>query len=152
MEHPKDVGDRSMLAIMYALRARGYDLLVPFGENTRYDLVIDNGRSLAKVQCKTGRLRAGAIHFATCSTYAHHPNPKLRFRPYGSEVDVFAVYCAGTGCVYLIPSRDIAPKRTATLRVTPARNQQRRGIRPASQYEIAQIELPTAGPGARAGG
>ncbi|MBA2462518.1 MAG: hypothetical protein H0V45_12245 [Actinobacteria bacterium] len=57
---------------MLALRQVGYALLVPFGENTRYDLVIDDGVRLARVQCKTGRLREGAIRFASCSTYAHH--------------------------------------------------------------------------------
>jgi hypothetical protein len=50
MQHPKDVGDRSTLAIMYALRLDGYAILVPFGENTRYDLVIDNGSRLRRVQ------------------------------------------------------------------------------------------------------
>ena len=51
MEHPKDVGDKSTLAIMLALRETGYGVLVPFGENTRYDLVIDDGRALRRVQC-----------------------------------------------------------------------------------------------------
>ena len=77
MEHPKAIGDRSTLAIMLALHEAGYDLLVPFGENTRYDLVIDDGTHLARVQCKTGRLREGAILFNTCSSYAHHPNPRV---------------------------------------------------------------------------
>src|SRR5580765_1836378 len=61
MEHPKDVGDKSTLAIMLALRETGYGVLVPFGENTRYDLVIDDGCALRRVQCKTGRLRRGAV-------------------------------------------------------------------------------------------
>ena len=43
MEHPKEIGDRSTLAAMLGLKAAGYALLVPFGENTRYDLVIDDG-------------------------------------------------------------------------------------------------------------
>jgi hypothetical protein len=35
MEHPKDVGDRSTLAIMLALRDCGYAVYVPFGEGRR---------------------------------------------------------------------------------------------------------------------
>jgi PD-(D/E)XK endonuclease len=62
MEHPKDIGDRSRLAVMLALRAAGFAVLIPFGENTRYDLVIDDGYSLGRVQCKTGRLFNGASH------------------------------------------------------------------------------------------
>jgi len=70
MEHPKDVGDRTTLAVMLALRDAGFAISVPFGENTRYDLVIDDGVRLLRVQCKTGRLRNGSIFFATCSTSA----------------------------------------------------------------------------------
>jgi hypothetical protein len=151
VEHPKAIGDRSTLAIMWALRAVGYDLLVPFGENTRYDLVIDDGQNLAKVQCKTGRIRNGAIVFKVCSSYAHHPNPKNRFRPYGNEIDYFAVYCPDNGGAYLVPRADVATRFQALLRVEPARNAQRLHVRVAADYEIARIELPTAEPGARAG-
>jgi hypothetical protein len=71
MEHPKDVGDRSTLAIMLGLRDAGFAVSVPFGENTRYDLIADDGERLLRVQCKSGRLRRGAIVFATASTYGH---------------------------------------------------------------------------------
>jgi PD-(D/E)XK endonuclease len=46
MKHPKDIGDRTQLAVMLALRSLGYAVLTPFGENTRYDLVIDDGSRL----------------------------------------------------------------------------------------------------------
>ena len=49
MEHPKGIGDRTTLAVMLALREAGYGLLVPFGENTRYDLVIESDDRLEKV-------------------------------------------------------------------------------------------------------
>jgi hypothetical protein len=77
---PKDVGDRSTLAVMLALSAAGYAVYLPFGENTRCDLIIDDGATLARVQCKTGRLRNGAVTFKTCSSYMHHPHPKMRAR------------------------------------------------------------------------
>ncbi len=97
MEHPKAKGDRSTLAIMLALSEVGYAVLVPFGENTRYDLVIDDGESLKRVRCKTGRLREGGIRFAACSSYAHHPNPKMVVRDYLGQIDYFGVYCPETG-------------------------------------------------------
>jgi PD-(D/E)XK nuclease superfamily protein len=43
VQHPKAVGDRTTLAAMLALYQAGYAVLMPFGENTRYDLVIDDG-------------------------------------------------------------------------------------------------------------
>jgi len=66
VEHPKDIGDTT-LAVTLALREAGYAIYMPFGENTRVDLVIDDGNELARVQCKTGRLRGGAVRFRTCS-------------------------------------------------------------------------------------
>jgi hypothetical protein len=139
MEHPKAVGDRSTLAIMAVLETVGYAVFLPFGENTRYDLVIDDGRTLSRVQCKTGRLRQGAIRFGACSTYAHHPNPKVIRRPYLGEIDHFAVYCPDTTGVYLIPITDIAVRRQGALRVDPPRNCQRLRIRYAADYEIGKL-------------
>ena len=104
---------------MYALRARGYCVLAPFGENTRYDLAIDDGSRLARVQCKTGRLRRGAIVFKTSSTYGHHPNPRVIKRDYLDEVDFFAVFCPETGGVYLIPIEDMPNRSMVQLRVEP---------------------------------
>src|SRR4051812_23077131 len=129
MEHPKDVGDKSTIAIMLALRLQGYGVFVPFGENTRYDLVISDGDGLRKVQCKTGRLRDGCVKFRTSSSYAHHPNPKIRSRNYQGEIDDFAVYCPQLGSVYLIPIEDVMTGYHASLRVEPTRNGQLKNIR-----------------------
>jgi hypothetical protein len=139
MEHPKAVGDRTTLAIMAVLEMNGFAILVPFGENTRYDLVIDDGTTLSRVQCKTGRLRGGAVRFGACSTYAHHPNPKVIRRPYLGEIDHFAVYCPETSGVYLIPIADIPVRRQGALRVDPPRNCQRLRIRFAADYEIGRL-------------
>jgi hypothetical protein len=139
--HPKAIGDRSVLALMLALEDAGIPFLVPFGENTRYDLVLELGTELARVQCKTGRLRNGAILFATCSCYGHHRNPATARRDYAGEVDYFAVYCPQTTGVYLIPISDLPVRVQGALRVTPPRNNQRRNIRFAADYEIAKVSV-----------
>jgi hypothetical protein len=142
MEHPKDKGDVTTLAVMLALRGCGYVVLVPFGENSRYDLVIDDGSTLAKVQCKTGRLRSGAVRWNVCSNYFHHPNPRFRTRDYHGEVDFFGVYCRETNAVYLVPIAHLGLARaTASIRVEPAKNGQRKLIRHAAQYEIGRINM-----------
>ena len=138
MEHPKDIGDRTTLAVMLALSDAGYQIAVPFGENTRYDLVLDDGATLRRVQCKTGRLRKGAVEFSTASSYAHHPNEKPTQRHYVGQVDHFAVHCRETGGVYLIPIGEL-PLDRAYLRVTEPRNGQRKRIRFACDYEIARV-------------
>src|SRR5437773_163957 len=118
MEHPKDIGDRSMLAVMAALQEIGWALYTPFGENTRIDLIIDDGTRLLRVQCKTGRLRDGVVRFAVCSTYGHHRHPLTAKRTYRGEVDFFAVYCPETAGVYLVPIEDLSTTSTqAYMRV-----------------------------------
>jgi PD-(D/E)XK endonuclease len=143
-EHPKAVGDRSTLAIMLGLQEAGYRIAaVPFGENTRYDLVIASASELARVQCKSGRLRAGAVRFKTCSTYDHHSIRKPS-RDYLGEVDYFAIYCRENSGVYLVPIRDLDVRVQGALRVTPPRNNQRRYVRFAADYEIAKVTVSPA--------
>jgi hypothetical protein len=152
VEHPKAIGDRSALAAILALEAAGWAVYAPFGENTRADFLIDDGRQVSRVQCKTGRLRAGVIQFKVCSSYAHHSNPAARARDYLDEIDFFAVYCPETGGVYLVPIRDIELRWQGSLRVDPPRNNQRGRVRMADAYRIANVSVEvTAEPGASSG-
>ena len=139
MDHPKDIGDGSTLAIMTALRMSGVAIYVPFGENTRCDLIVDDDGELIRVQCKTGRLREGAIRFAVCSCYGHHRNPQASRRNYEGEVDYFAVYCPETTGVYMVPIDDVPLRAAALLRIDPPRNNQRKRIRFAADYQIARV-------------
>jgi hypothetical protein len=149
VDHPKDIGDRTTLAVMLALREAGYVIAVPFGENVRYDLIIDDGLRLARVQCKTGRLRAGAVLFSTASTYLHHSNPGVSRRGYLGEIDYFGVYCVTTSGVYLVPIEDVPTRTAAMLRVDPSRNGQHKRIRLAADYEIGTVRLPSVRRGLR---
>jgi hypothetical protein len=139
MEHPKDIGDHSALAIAIALRAAGHAVYVPFGENTRADFVIDDGRRLARVQCKTGRLRNGVVQFKTCSSYAHHSNPASRARDYLGQIEYFAVYCPETSGIYLMPIEEVPVRWNGSLRVAEARNSQKLRVRYAKDSEIGRV-------------
>jgi hypothetical protein len=115
-------------------------VLIPFGENTRYDLVVEEAGRFLKVQCKTGRRREGSIRFRVCSFYYHHPDKRgkpFSSRPYTGEVDCFGVYCPDNDVVYLVPANEVADCRNmVTLRLVPPRNNQVKKIRWASDYEI----------------
>ncbi len=75
VEHPKTVGDRSVLAIIGGLQRLGYGIYMPFGENTRCDLIVEADGRLVRVQCKTGRLRRGAIEFTSVQHLWPPPQP-----------------------------------------------------------------------------
>ena len=141
VEHPKRIGDRTTRAVMLALSAQGHEVALPFGENTRYDLIVDRSGRLSRVQCKTGRLRDGTVRFATSSTYAHLPSPRELRRHYLGQIDEFAVYCPETNSVYLIPISEVQTRASAYLRVDPPRNSQTQGIRLASRFHVATIAI-----------
>ena len=112
---------------MYGLAATGKQVLMPLGSHHRYDLAYEEDGKLVKVQCKTGRLRKGALTFRPCSL------GRGPARDYRGEVDFFGVVSHEREEIYLVPVADV-PARLAHLRLTPAKNGQVSGVRLASDY------------------
>ena len=134
MEHPEEIGDRSTLAVIYGLRELGYDLL----DNTRYDLVIENGMWQARIQCKDWATARQSDHLPHRQLLPSSSEPKDPETYYVGEIDFFRV-CPENGAIYLIPITQAPTGAMATLRVNPPRNGQRRRIRYASTFEIARL-------------
>lgn len=133
----KSVGDLTEAAVTLALLKDNKVVLKPVGDNQRYDLVTHDGSTFLKIQCKTGRLRNGAIAFATCSSYAHRGGVR---KGYGGEADLFGVYCPDLDSVYLVPV-DIVGTSQCLLRVTPPKKGIQREGRLASTYQIKSTSL-----------
>jgi len=76
--HPKAVGEKTEAIIIAELIKKDYVVLLPFGDNQRYDLVIHHNNEFIRVQCKTGRLRNGAIVFNTISIGVNTKGYKLK--------------------------------------------------------------------------
>jgi hypothetical protein len=132
-DHPVDVGQRTEAVILAELVKRGYQVLVPFGVNHRYDLVIDGADGFIRVQCKTGRLQDGVIVFSTKSCQSN--TRRTVIRDYRGEADLFLVYCPQTGQTYAVPVA-AAPKGYMYLRVGPPRNNQSSRIHWATDYAL----------------
>ncbi len=130
----KAVGDRSEAIVLAALVKKGYFVSIPFGENQRYDLLADDGKRIFRVQVKTGRLRGDVIAYSCSSSHTHRGGTHAR--PYFGQADIIAVYCPQNGKVYLVPEEEFVASR-AHLRLTAPVNNQRRGIRWASRFELA---------------
>ena len=131
----KRVGDLSELRVMCDLVRAGYLVSIPFGEDHRYDLVIERDFILSRVQVKTGRLRNGAVIFNCYSSHSHRGGPTCR--PYIGEVEYFGVFCPDTDCTYLIPLSDM-PVQQGNLRVNATRNGQMKGLRWADDYILGK--------------
>jgi hypothetical protein len=131
--HPVDVGQRTEAAILSELVRRGFSVLLPFGVNQRYDLVLDIDGGFVRAQCKTGRVRNGSIEFSSRSTRANRTC--TYHRSYRDDIEVFLVHCPQVNGIYAVPV-DEAPRSSMALRLTHARNGQTEGTHPASEYEL----------------
>jgi hypothetical protein len=137
-QHPVAVGDQTTAMVLARLLEVYPQVLLPFGENQRYDLVIEDGDRFIRVQCKTGRLRNGCVVFATCSFTYHHPSnrgTKQYQHHYRGAADVFGVYCRETDGVYLIGVDEVGT-RGCSLRIAPTRNAQAKKVRWAKDFEL----------------
>jgi hypothetical protein len=131
--HPVDVGLRPEATILAEMVRRGYQVLVPFGTNQRYDLVLDMNGEFVRAQCKKGRLRNGVIRFPARSTRANRQG--IYFRGYSGQVEIFLVHCPETNQIYAVPVDEV-PATDGWLRVDPTRNGQQERIRWARDYEL----------------
>jgi PD-(D/E)XK endonuclease len=132
-DHPVDVGQRTEAAILSELVRRGYSVLLPFGVNQRYDLVLDLDGKFVRAQCKTGRLRGGSIEFSPRSVRANRSG--VFTRSYQGDVEIFLVHCPQVDRIYAVPVEE-TPRSHMALRLKPARNGQARRTHPAEKYEL----------------
>jgi hypothetical protein len=119
--------------VLAALIKAGYKVSIPFGEDNRYDFIIDRDGILSRVQVKTGRLRKGVVIFNCYSSHTHRNGPACR--PYTGEIEYFAVYCPDTDETYMIGS-DIKSVTIGSLRVCAPKNGQIKKLRWAADYRL----------------
>ncbi|HJU54212.1 MAG TPA: group I intron-associated PD-(D/E)XK endonuclease [Pyrinomonadaceae bacterium] len=127
--HTREEGISTEAKIMAALVAAGYSVFIPFGDGHKCDFVIDDEVSLRRVQCKTGRVRSGALHFCA---YSKAGNGYARVS-YRGLADLFAVLNPVDGKVYLIPVDEVGETEVA-LRLVPTLNNQKQRVRWAESY------------------
>ncbi len=136
----KTIGELSEAIIMAKLLEAGYGVLTPFGDNRRYDLVIEDADgNFYRVQCKTGWVEndGACVHFKPASSYYHTKAGKTGHgrKDYRGQIDFFAVYCPDTRKAYLVPV-DHVGTANASLRLQPIANKQEKNVRWAKDYEI----------------
>ncbi len=130
--NPKSIGEHSEGQIISAFFRAGKVVLLPFGDNQRYDLVVDEDGQFLRIQCKTGRVKDGCVQFSTCST---NFRSSQRY-DYRGQADVFAVYVPPPlDRVYVVPVSDVC-RSVAVLRLRPPQNSQVNRIKMASDYEF----------------
>jgi hypothetical protein len=130
----KQKGDLAELMIAADLRRRGYKVAFPFGEDWDYDLIIERGGALERVQVKYFA-STGSVVYVRC--YSHSmTNGRVRATKHytARTVDWIAVWDATTATAYYIPSVVFDGYSILTLRLVPTRNGQTERTRDASDF------------------
>jgi hypothetical protein len=131
VHHTKDKGDLGTAKAHADLVANGFMVLFPATEHAEFDLVAYSGGDFNRIQVKYRSARNGAVTVNFRSVWADrhgtHMKPSNK-----SEVDVLCIYCPETdSCYYLRPR---SHGQSVTLRVTPSRNGQVRGVLAADDF------------------
>jgi PD-(D/E)XK endonuclease len=94
-----------------------------------YDLILDLGPKLLRVQCKWAVRQGGVLVIRTgrCRRGREGNIIHRSYRP--DEIDAIAAYCLDTGRCYLLPHELSVKRSLVQLRVAPTKNNQVEGIR-----------------------
>ncbi|USZ69374.1 group I intron-associated PD-(D/E)XK endonuclease [Halorussus salilacus] len=106
----KDKGDETEATVIQRLISNGYSVSIPFGDNDKYDLIVDDGNRLYRVQCKT----AWANKEETMRFNTHSQTTKdgeYHEKTYHGEIDAFLVRYPEDGTIYWVDVEDATEQK-----------------------------------------
>ncbi len=129
-EYNYDLGSTTEAIILSAYLRSGFQVSVPFSNLSAYDLIVDTGKQLLKVQAKTAWESRGCLNYHGRRRVGGSHNSRRAYEV--GEIDYFAIYCPQTNSLFAIPAEGHG--KAGVLRVTPAKNNQKKLIRWAEDY------------------
>lgn len=128
-------GDLAETWFLADMIQRGYKVAIPYGENWRYDLIVERGFGLERVQVKYVESK-GESFVVKCHSSSHMAGNQYSAKPYSAdEVDWIAVYDGSSQRGYYLPISTVGDQPQIVLRITPAKNGQTKGIRWAKDFQ-----------------
>lgn len=133
--HTKDKGDTGVGRVIADLIASGVQVALPLSEHMPFDLIAIDPEDweVRRVSVKFRSLESsGRLEVRFRSSWADRNGTQHRHHD-KTEYDVTAIHCPDTGECYYVLNEEAADQ-TFTLRVTPPKNGQTKGVRFASEY------------------
>ena len=124
----KELGNLTELLCITRLYSLGCGVSIPFGDSEKYDFIADINGNLYRLQCK----HANPLYDENGNV---KNKPSVRHKYTEKDCDYFITYYEGKS--YLIPVSECST--TKTLRITPTKNGQRKGISFLSDYVDEEI-------------
>ena|SRR5215831_7003895 len=123
-------------AVALAAMKAGIVVLRPLTDGARYDLALDIGGRILRVQCKAAA-RYEDVIVVRCRSGRRTREGVVMRRYTRNEIDAFAAYCAEVEQCYFLPIEMFDDRAAVQLRLEPTKNNQRAGINWAKDYEFA---------------
>lgn len=137
MEHTSNQkGDLTELYVLTHFMEMGIIVSTPYGQNSRYDMIIDYNNHLYRIQVKTSHSDNNGETFMFYSASSHITARGCHKVTYSKdEIDFFATIWDNQ--LYLIPVEECGS--TVTLRIAPPKNNATKNIRFAKDYTFKEI-------------
>lgn len=110
----KAQGDHGVLKAMEYYSSKGYLLSLPFGDNLKYDLLVDDGKKIYRIQCKTSTFESKhktgyVVRLATAG--GNRSWNKVISTITEDQADFVFIWCADE-TLWEIPVKDILGKQS----------------------------------------
>lgn len=134
-------GNTTEMECMLEFMKLGYQVSIPFGEDSRYDFIGDINGRLLKIQCKAcseildDNEAIMAIKFKTVRQSGGNAKVNTRTKYTAEEIDYFATSYQGK--CYLVPVTQCSNEKT--LRILPTKNGQIKGITWLKDCELSEV-------------
>ncbi len=129
----KLIGQITETRFIFEATRSGHVVSQPFGDNSKYDFILDMNDELYKVQCKTLRKTKG-VYKIQCYSITSSGN-----HGYNGSVDYIFAYCAEDDVSVMIPMSEIGDTQEINLRIEKPNNNQTKGIRLVENHLSSKI-------------
>lgn len=125
MKNTNRKGDIAELAVAKKFLELGCWVSYPFGDDAPYDLIVDNGKDLIKVQVKHLKPLNNTLRFSLHSDSG---------KPYKEIIDMMVGYNPDNDKLYAINPKDFNSKISVSLKLNKPKNNQSKGVNLAENY------------------
>lgn len=127
-------GDVAVVSCAKLLTQNGYNVFFSLSEYLPYDMVATkDNKNFIRIQVKYKTPRRGVVllEFKTVNSNGRGS----RTKPIDmSLIDWFMIYCPSNDSIYTIPTTDLTGKKSISLRIDPAANNQESRITFAERF------------------
>lgn len=132
----KQKGNLTELECLYLFSKQGLKVSIPYGEDCKYDFILDVNGHLLKIQCKTSHLLDNKEGFEFKCQSVVVSRSKITTTKYTlNDIDYFAT--TQNGICYLVPVENCGCQKI--LRYCYPKNGQKKGIALAEDYTLDKI-------------